>query len=197
MNKRKPLSNNCKWGVTLGSRPALSHRWSLLIFRPNVGIRFLGFFILRAGASGRVFFLSLHNTLYGGSNRPGQVLISWVSLLIKYINHKEYVDYVLVSLWCFLTLHCSRDECITGNRSWLLAAFPKPKIIIVKIFWCTPVTCKICKFLAVHQVGLMTLCECRVDCPFPYHVTRCWVRTELPPLQYRQWVAYLNRIFGA
>ncbi len=26
----------------------------------------------------------------------------------------------------------------------------------------------------------MTLRECHVDCPFPYHVIRCWVRTPFP-----------------
>jgi hypothetical protein len=30
----------------------------------------------------------------------------------------------------------------------------------------------------VHRVGVMTFCECCVDCPFPYHVIRCWVRTK-------------------
>jgi hypothetical protein len=45
------------------------------------------------------------------------------------------------------------------------------------------------KFLAVRLVSLMTRRECRVDHPFPNHVTRCWVRTK-PPSAYKQWVAY-------
>ncbi len=28
---------------------------------------------------------------------------------------------------------------------------------------------------------MMTLCECRIDRPFPDHVIRCWVRTRPPP----------------
>jgi hypothetical protein len=40
---------------------------------------------------------------------------------------------------------------------------------------------KIYKFLAVCRVGVMTLCECHVDLPFPDHVIRCWVRTRPPP----------------
>ncbi len=52
-------------------------------------------------------------------------------------------------------------------------------------------------FLAVCREGLMTHSKCRVDRLFPYHVIWCWVRTEPPPPQYRQWIAYLNGLFGA
>ncbi len=49
---------------------------------------------------------------------------------------------------------------------------------------------KMCKFLAEHQVDVMTLRECRVDCPFPYHVIRCRVRTKPPPA-----ILALSRLF--
>jgi hypothetical protein len=65
-----------------------------------------------------------------------------------------------------------------------------------KIFGALQLLEKHTKFLEVHQVGLMTLRECRVDRPFPYHMTRCWVRTEPRPPQHWQWVAYLNRLIG-
>ncbi len=49
----------------------------------------------------------------------------------------------------------------------------------------------------MRRVSVMTLCECRVDRPFPYHVIRCWVRTKTPlPPQHRHCVAYLNPLFG-
>ncbi len=50
------------------------------------------------------------------------------------------------------------------------------------------------KFLAVRRVSVMTLRECRVDSPFPFHVLG---ENQAPPLQYRQWVAYLNPLFWA
>jgi hypothetical protein len=50
---------------------------------------------------------------------------------------------------------------------------------------------KMCKFLAVRRVGLMTHGKRHVDRPFLYHVIRCWVRTN-PPLLYGHWVAYLT-----
>ncbi len=53
------------------------------------------------------------------------------------------------------------------------------------------------KFLAVHRVSIMTLCECRVDCPFPYHEKVLGDNQAPPPPQYRQWVAYLNPLFDA
>ncbi len=71
--------------------------------------------------------------------------------------------------------------CIAGNRSWLYSSSPDTKIIMYKNFWCTAVMWKFCTFLAVNWVGMMTLRECRVDRPFPYHVIRCWMRTRPPP----------------
>jgi hypothetical protein len=62
---------------------------------------------------------------------------------------------------------------IAEGRSWLLVDFPRHKNNIVENIWCTVVTCKNEKFLAVHQVGVMILHKCRVDRPFPYHVIRC------------------------
>ncbi len=51
---------------------------------------------------------------------------------------------------------------------------------------------KMCKFLGVRRVGLMTHGKCRIDRPFLYHVIRCWVRTSPPPWNYWHWVAYLT-----
>ncbi len=47
--------------------------------------------------------------------------------------------------------------------------------------WWTAVVWKCCKFLAVCRVGMTTLLECRIDRPFPYHMSSCWVRTRPPP----------------
>jgi hypothetical protein len=33
------------------------------------------------------------------------------------------------------------QNCITGNRSWLLVIFPRHKNNIVENIWCTEVTC--------------------------------------------------------
>ncbi len=42
----------------------------------------------------------------------------------------------------------------------------------------------VCEKKSVPGLSVMTLCECHVDHPFPSHVTKCWVRTGPPPLQY-------------
>jgi hypothetical protein len=56
---------------------------------------------------------------------------------------------------------------------------PRPKILLWKyLVYCSYMSDM--KFLAVHWVRLMTLLEFLVDRPFPYHVTRCWVRTQTP-----------------
>jgi hypothetical protein len=50
---------------------------------------------------------------------------------------------------------------------------------------------------SVPGLSVMTPRECRVDCPFPSHVTRCWVRTAPPTPAVWAWTAYLNPAFWA
>jgi hypothetical protein len=61
-----------------------------------------------------------------------------------------------------------------------IVVFPSQKIIMYNEFGVMLACENVGKFLAVCWVGVMTLCECRVDRPFPYHLIRCWVRTRPP-----------------
>ncbi len=68
-------------------------------------------------------------------------------------------------------------------RESILAIFVflSQKITMYMNIWCTAVMWKCWKFLAVCWDSMMTLCDYRVDRPFPYHMFRCWVRTRPPP----------------
>jgi hypothetical protein len=48
--------------------------------------------------------------------------------------------------------------------------FPRHKNNNYEHIWCTVTMWKFWEFIAACRVGMMTLCECRVDCPFPYQV---------------------------
>jgi hypothetical protein len=71
------------------------------------------------------------------------------------------------------------DPCIAGNHSWLLVILPRHKNNIVENIWILQLHVRYEDFFAVYRVGLMTLSECCIDRLFPYHMTRCWVRTSI------------------
>ncbi len=88
------------------------------------------------------------------------------------------------------------SNCIAKNWSWLLVAFFRPKIIIVKYgVLHSPVKYEISSSLpGGPDDPSRVLCWPTISVSLDW----CWVRTTPPPtLQYRQWVAYLNWLFGA
>ncbi len=66
-----------------------------------------------------------------------------------------------------------------------IVVFPSQKLIIYNE-WAYLLVCeKNCEISnSAPGQHVIALHDCCVDCPFPDHLIRCWVRTSPPPPQY-------------